>query len=282
MESSTPHLLSFESRRAKEMAALIERAGARATVVATMREVPLSHHREVVTFVHEVIAGRIDFALFMTGVGTEFLFDLVDRQEQLAEFTRALEPVTVVVRGPKPAAVLHKRGVRVDLKAPEPNTSHELLAVIQERGITGKTIAIQEYGKPNDDLNSELERLGAHVMSVPVYRWELPEDIEPMRMAIDQAISGNFEAFLFTSAQQIENLRQVATRMNQWEAFWEAVGKGLVASIGPTCSEALRSVGLTPDVEASPPKMGPLVRMVLERLAAISDRKRDTPIAQGE
>lgn len=282
MESPSPHLLSFESRRAKEMAALIERVGARATVVPTMREVPLSEHREVTAFVHEVIAGRIDFVLFMTGVGTEFLFDLVERQEQLVDFTGALERATVVVRGPKPAAILHKRGVRVDLKAPEPNTSRELLGIIQERGIAGKTIAIQEYGKPNEELTSELEDLGAHVMSVPVYRWDLPEDTDPMRAAINQAISGTFDAFLFTSAQQIENLRLVATQTSQWDAFRDALKKSVVASVGPTCSEALRAVGLPPDIEAAPPKMGPLVRLVLEHWSVISARKLNSPVAQGE
>ena len=43
--------------------------------------------------------------------------------------------------------------------------------------------------------------------------------------------------------------------------FWTGIS---VASIGPTASEKLREVGLPVHVEASPPKMGPLVRAAIQ------------------
>jgi hypothetical protein len=36
----------------------------------------------------------------------------------------------------------------------------------------------------------------------------------------------------------------------------------LVASIGPVCSRALRAHGVTIALEASPPKLGPLVQAI--------------------
>ena len=45
---------------------------------------------------------------------------------------------------------------------------------------------------------------------------------------------------------------------------YTVAGNTLVASIGPTCSEALVDNGLPVHFEASPPKMGPLVRGAIE------------------
>ena len=44
---------------------------------------------------------------------------------------------------------------------------------------------------------------------------------------------------------------------------------GVVASIGPVCSEALRAEGLAPDVEPEHSRMGHLVKAAAERAGAI-------------
>ena len=47
-----------------------------------------------------------------------------------------------------------------------------------------------------------------------------------------------------------------------------AATKGVaIASIGPTCTETILEEGLSVNFEASPPKMGPLVRGIIEYLA---------------
>ena len=49
----------------------------------------------------------------------------------------------------------------------------------------------------------------------------------------------------------------------------------VVISVGPVCTEALEAHGVTPDLEPSPPKMGPLVALVAERARAVlTDTKR--------
>jgi hypothetical protein len=44
----------------------------------------------------------------------------------------------VVVRGPKPATVLHSRKVRIDCAASDPFTTHEVLAAMHETPFRGK------------------------------------------------------------------------------------------------------------------------------------------------
>ena len=48
----------------------------------------------------------------------------------------------------------------------------------------------------------------------------------------------------------------------------------VVASIGPTCSEALVEHGIAVDLEADPPKLGPLVATIASRARECLGRKR--------
>ena len=53
-------VLSLESRRAAEMAKLIEAYGGTATVAPSMREIPLGSNKEAQTFTRELLAGGFD------------------------------------------------------------------------------------------------------------------------------------------------------------------------------------------------------------------------------
>ncbi len=48
----------------------------------------------------------------------------------------------------------------------------------------------------------------------------------------------------------------------------------MVASIGPTTSEALEELGITPDLMPTHPKMGFLVKETADQAQAILERKR--------
>ena len=64
----------------------------------------------------------------------------------------ALKHVAVVVRGPKPTAVLREMGVPITVTVPEPNTWREILAELDARRdkvpLEGRRVAVQEYGVP--------------------------------------------------------------------------------------------------------------------------------------
>ena len=63
-------VVSFESRRANEMAELIRRYGGEPLVAPSMREIPLSENRAALEFLPEIEAGKFAMVIFMTGVGT--------------------------------------------------------------------------------------------------------------------------------------------------------------------------------------------------------------------
>lgn len=256
---------SFESRRAEEIRSLLERHGVVATVAPSMREIPLEENPAAFAFADDLFAGRIDCVIFMTGVGARALKDALDTRNLGAPFVAALEECTVVVRGPKPVVVLREWGVRIDHKAPEPNTWRELLAtLIAGVPLAGRRLAVQEYGVPNSQFYDELTQRGATVVSVPVYRWAFPEDVGPLQTSVRQTIAGMFDVLMFTSANQLHNVLQCARDL-MLEAEWlDAARQCRIASIGPTATETIHSYGLPVHLEPSHPKMGTLVRELAE------------------
>jgi uroporphyrinogen-III synthase len=265
---------SFESRRRDEMRSLIERHGALATVVPSMREAPLDSNTAVFAFAESLLAGRVDVVVFLTGVGARMLLEVAETRFNRDDLLDAMRRTTIAIRGPKPAAVLREWAVTFAIRAAEPNTWRELVSALDAAGaIAGKRMAVQEYGRANPEFYDDLRSRGAVVDPVPVYRWMLPEDTAPLRAAIGDTIAGNFDVLLFTSAHQVDCVLEVADNDGRREAWLQAARACVIASIGPTASETLGESGLPVDVEANPTRMGQLVRAAIEAAPAILKAK---------
>ncbi len=252
------HVLAFESRRAKEMAELIRINGGHPVVAPAVREIPLEANPAAFAFADSLYAGMFEMVIFMTGVGTRLLQRVLATREPESLFPEALRKLTVVARGPKPMAVLREWEVPVAVAVPEPNTWRELLQAIAGR--PEKSAAVQEYGRPNADLIAGLLAQGRNVTAVPVYQWSLPADTAPLAEALNQLLGGQVKAAIFTTGVQIDHFLDFAEHQGKRAAATTALSKTFIASIGPTCSEALRTHGLKPSLEPSHPKMGILVR----------------------
>ncbi len=271
-------VLALENRRGPEMTKLIANLDGRPVVVAAMREVPLASNTEALAFVSSLIEGGVDFVIFLTGVGTRALARIAETVCPLEQFVAALKRVTVVARGPKPVAALRELGVPVTLTVPEPNTWRELLGALDERAdslpLAGRRVAVQEYGVTNAELLAGLAKRGALVARVPVYTWQLPEDIASLRGAVEAIAREEYDVVLFTTSVQVTHLMLVAAELGLEEPLQRAFKRMVVASIGPTTTEELRRHGLAPDLEPSHPKMGNLVMEAAGRSADLLGAKR--------
>jgi len=72
----------------------------------------------------------------------------------------------------------------------------------------------------------------------------------------------------------VVHLLSVAESLGLGRAVIDGIKKAVVASVGPTTSEELRERGTDPDLEASHPKMGFLVREASERATELLKAKR--------
>ncbi len=145
--------------------------------------------------------------MLLTGVGTRAWLDVADQVCGARDaFVEALRRVKVAVRGPKPLAVLRELQVPAWVAAPEPNTWRDLVASLDAAGsdvLRGARVAVQEYGMSNTDFLQELTARGGAVTRVPVYQWQLPEDLEPLREGISRLAAGDIDVALVTTGTQI-------------------------------------------------------------------------------
>ena len=270
-------VVAFESRMAQPTATLIARHGGRPISAPSMREIPLEANHEALAFAERLFRGEFDLVILLTGVGTRTLAAAIETRHPRQRLVEALGRVTLVARGPKPVAVLRELGVRDFIAVPEPNTWREILATLdQQAPVADRRVAVQEYGVPNWELVRELERRGAQVTRVPVYRWALPDDPEPLRRAVRAIAAGDADVLMFTNAGQVANVLRVAAEEGIEEALRNALDDMAVASIGPTCSEALKEQGIAVDVEPPHPKLAALVEEAAARAPEILRTKRQT------
>lgn len=268
-------VVSFESRMAVEMARLIGRYGGKPLVVPALREIPLEDNSAALEFGIRLMTGRIDMLILLTGAGTIALFDLLKMRYPWPSIVEALAQTAIVARGPKPAAVLRALGLQPTATVPEPNTWVDVVRTVDERlPVMGLRVAVQEYGIPNPVLLEALQRRGAAVFQVPIYKWTLPDDLVPLRQSIDNMIAGEVGVLLITNAVQVDHVMQVLELDGKVEPFRSALTKMVVASIGPTASERLSHHDWPVDFEPSHSKMGVLVKETSERASSILDRKR--------
>lgn len=276
-------VLTLESRRSPELALLVVNYGGEPVIAPAVREVALDANRAALEFVERLLRSEYDMVVLMTGVGTRMLLRLVEPSHGRDAFIRALAATPIVARGPKPVAALREIGVMPWLTAPSPNTWREVLATLDMNGphtCGGARIAVQEYGMLNPELLHGLVARGADVCSVPIYKWALPDDVEPLRFAIRELIDGRIDVVMLTASVQLTHLLQVAAGMRLEDAVRSALAGAVIASIGPMTSEELSRQGLQIDLETSHPKMGYLVKEAAEQCAALLSRKRASAIGR--
>jgi uroporphyrinogen-III synthase len=260
------------------MAALVSNYGGQPVSAPALREVPLDTNSDAIAFIEALLRHEFDLVILLTGVGTRALLAVVDRRGVRPAFLAALDSTKIAARGPKPVAVLREFGLVPWVVAPEPNTWKELIAALDakapEMTLHSARVAVQEYGASNPQLLEALRERHADVLSVPVYRWALPENIEPLRQAAHGIADERIEVVLFTTATQVVHLLEIARQLNIDAEVRQGLASMAIASIGPTTSDQLREQGIAVDIEASHPKMGFLVRDAAERAADVLRTKR--------
>jgi uroporphyrinogen-III synthase len=270
-------VLSLESRRAELMEQLIRRHGGHPFVAPSVKEMPVERHDEAYGWAERLFAREFDLVVLMTGVGLTYLRDILAERYPREVFTDALRQVTLVSRGPKPDAVLREMGLAAKITVPEPNTWHEIVSAIAER--PERRIAVQEYGRANPEFISAIEALGAEVTAISVYRWTLPDDLDPLREAIRRIAERECDVILFTTSIQLSHLLEVAEGMGRATDVRRALaGDVAIGSVGPVMNTALADFGFTPDIVPAHPKMAALVSAAAEMAGPVLARKRGKQI----
>ena len=265
------HIIAYvEARFQSEMGSLITRHGGVPYAAPVLQEIYATDTPEVAALIDDICGGRVDIAILQTGVGTRALFEAADAQGRLPELLAALDGMTVLARSPKPASVLRRNKVRIDLMPPEPFTSEDMVESFRSMDFAGRSVAVQAYGGPNSLLLRTLREWGADVRETSLYSWGLPDDVSPVVGMLDRLETGEIAAVAFTSQPQVPNLLTIAANVGREDALRRCLNSDavLVASVGPVCTRRLLQNDLKVDVEPDHPHMGNLVLALAERLDA--------------
>ena len=266
---------ALESRRAEEIANLIRKFGGLPVVAPSMREVATASNRDAIDFANRLMTGGIDVVLFLTGTGVRHMMTQLERQVDRERFLATLSDVVTIARGPKPAAALKELGLTPTHRTSEPHTWREVLALTDRHvPLANQVVAMQEFGEPNTSLVAGLEARGARVLTLKVYRWDLPEDTGPLEQLVRSMAAGEIDVLLFTSSHQAVNLLRIAERLGLADDVQRALHDTVIASIGPDTSETLRDHGLSVDLQPEHPQMGQLVAAAAERAGALKQQKQ--------
>jgi len=268
---------ALESRMATEMERLISRHGGIPVIAPSMQEIPLSEHPQALAFGDTLLSGEVDVVVLLTGVGCRTLFDILKTRYSLDAIKNALGKTVLVVRGPKPAGIVKSLGLHPQIQVPEPNTWRDVLHALDAsypEGLMGKRVAVQEYGVSNPELLEGLKQRRAQVTPVPVYRWTLPDNVQPLRQLLQQILKEEISVLLITNAVQVDHLIKVLDESSVINQLQAALAHMMVASIGPLASERLRQHGFPVDLEPSHPKMGLLVKEASQAAHTILETKR--------
>lgn len=263
------------ARRREELAALLERRGARVVTAPAITLVPLADDAELLRATRECLAAPLDVVVVTTGIGFRGWVEAAEGWGLGESLLAALGRAEVLARGPKARGAVRAAGL-VETWSPASESSSEVLAHLLERDLTGLRVAVQLHGEPLPDVVEALTVAGAHVVQVPVYRWTLPDDVAPLRRLVDQLAVAAVDAVTFTSAPAVLALLQVAEEAGRREQVLGALrGPVLAACVGPVTAAPLERLG----VRAAQPersRLGALARTVVAELPA---RARPLPVA---
>jgi len=272
-------------RRREDLAALLRRRGARVIEAPTLKLVPLEDDAELRAATRACIEYPPDYVVATTGRGWRGWISAAEGWGDARGLQSALGKATVVSRGPKATGAVRASGMREEYAAASELCS-EVLDWLRTQDVRGKRIAVQQYGAVDPtvdcDLSSELRDAGADVVTVPVYRWDPPEDRSAVERLLEAIEKREVHAVAFTSAPGVAALLDAAEARDPGsgaERLLEALRTDVIAAcVGPVCAKPLEDRGV-PSVRPERSRLGALAA---ELCVAVPQRvRREIPAEDG-
>ena len=243
-----------------------------------MRTRPLGPDDELGEAIEAVIEQRPEVIVLSTGIGVRGWLEAAEALGRADELRAVIGDAQLVARGPKAAGAAASEGWQLDWQAPTA-TATEVVEHLRDTGIDGRHVTALLDGRSAPVLAEQLWALGAQVVAVPVYRWELPDDIEPVLRLIDLVIDGGVDAVTFTSSPSIWNLIRLAAEAGRQQPLQAALsGPVRAVCVGPVCASTARDSGFARVIEPERARLGAMVHT----LGAEASHRTSTPVGPVE
>jgi uroporphyrinogen-III synthase len=236
-----------EGRQLEELAQMLEKEGAIPLRCPMVSILDAPDAEPVLAWLRELVAGRFDDVILMTGEALRRLLGFAERSGQRDAVIAALGRTRTVTRGPKPVRALKEVGLSPTQVAEAP-TTEGVIASLRSEALAGRTVGLTLYGVPNPELVQFLESAGATVRTVLPYVYAPAADAERVADLIDRMARGEVAVIVFTSSPQVDRLYEVAAERGVEAALRQGLERTRVAAVGPVVAENLRQKGTRVDV----------------------------------
>jgi len=171
---------------------------------------------------------------------------------------RALAGVRVCCIGPRTAEEVRAFGISADLMAAT-YQAEGVIEVMKQAGVSGQRVLIARAAEAREILPDTLERLGAHVRVVKVYKAVAPriEREHVRQMFCDHVI----DIVTFASSSTVRNFLQLFDGADDVK---KNLNGTIIASIGPITARTIRDVGLDVHVMAAENTIPSLVQSLVD------------------
>lgn len=255
-------------RRWKEQAELFRKRGADVLHGPTIRTIDLSGDEALRQATLDLGERPPDYLVVTTGMGMRMWLEAAASWGQADDLKQALAATRILARGAKSSVAVRSAGLGLWWRAPN-ETMDEVVERLEAEPLATSRVAVQLFdprGHPSTDV---LRAASAELVELPVYRWNLPEDVTAARRLIDASLRGEVHALTFTSQPAVRHLFRIAEESGQADDLRAALnGSLLAACVGPVCAEAAREEGIEHPLWPEPPRLPAMVRQVTEHLQA--------------
>ncbi|MDY7106943.1 MAG: uroporphyrinogen-III synthase [Actinomycetota bacterium] len=247
-------------RRSEEQIRLLEHRGAECQHGAVIKTHPLGPTEALEQATRAVVERRPDIVLLMTGIGVRGWLEAADALHLGDQLRAALEHADLYVRGPKAMGAAITGGLTVAWAAPDAQ-SEGMVAELERVGVEGRLVAVQLDGTDGEDLAAAVGALGADVVTVPVYRWSLPDDLGPAERLIRSICERKVDAVTFTAKPAIENFMTIAAEIGRLDDVRRSLNEDVVTvCVGPVCSAGAVEQGIRAPIQPDRARLGPMVQ----------------------
>lgn len=253
----------LESRKAGELATLVQRFGGTPLCVPSVREV--LREGDFGPALQRLVNGEFGCVAVLTAAAFDALFAEAERRHMADAVAAALRATTIAARGPKPLLALRRRGLTPQVVTARPHTSDDLLSALEAIDVSGTRVLVLHYGERSEAFSTALTARGAAVEDLSFYEWALPEDMGPLQVLVRDTVEHRVDTMLFTSQVQFRHLLVAARQVGLEDELIGALrDRVIVGSVGPVCSRVLRAAGIVPDVMPHFPNGASLIQAVAE------------------
>ena len=245
-------------RRADEQIQLLERKGATVVHGPTIRTHPLGDESGLAAATRSLIDDPPDIAVFITALGVRSWLEAAEALGLADALLDVLERCALWTRGPKASGAIAALGLAVtssvSSRAPRSATPCSPTASPASASPSSSTAPATNRCSPG------WTAAGADVVPVPVYRWTLPDDIEPAQRLVRSIVEGRIDAVTFTTRTAIVHLLEIADGLGVHDDTLTALNRSTVpVCVGPVCAELGRAVGIAGMIEPRRARLGSMV-----------------------